>query len=145
MNNLPHSDNESSPAPIRPVWLSVLCILTFIGSGISTVSFLMIYISYEEVLPMMKELGNLFPGMDLIATAGKNFFLTGFILYFLSLMGASFMWRLRKIGFHFYTASQVMIVLLPVVYINDYPAPFFEALITAAFILFYVRFLKLMV
>ncbi|MBE0638032.1 MAG: hypothetical protein IH598_05905 [Bacteroidales bacterium] len=144
MNELKGENGQPSGKQTRPNWLTALCILTFIGSGMSNISFLMIYFSYEEALPLMKEFGSIVPGMELFASAGRNFFLTGFILYFLSLVGASLMWQLRKIGFHFYTASQIMLVLLPVVYIKGFPFPLLEASITAIFILFYSRFLKLM-
>ena len=130
--------------PVRPTLLSVLCVLTFIGSGISSLSFLMVYFSYEEVIPMIQELSEVFPGAEIFAKAGKNFFLTGFILYFLSLFGASLMWQLRKPGFHFYTAAQIMIVLLPVVYIKGFPIPFLEAAVTGIFIVLYAKFLKIM-
>ncbi|HPE34064.1 MAG TPA: hypothetical protein PLI65_04635 [Bacteroidales bacterium] len=128
----------------RPVALTVLCVLTFIGSGFSAISFLMIYFSFEEVQPLMNELSNRLPGMELLANAGKNFFLTGFILYFFSLTGARLMWNLRKTGFHFYTASQIALVLLPFVYLKGFPIPFLDAIITLLFIYLYSRFLKLM-
>lgn len=144
MNETNNLNDQSGGLPHRPTWLSVLCVLTFIGSGISSVSFLMVYISYDEALPMMQEIGSMIPGMDLLATAGKNFFLTGFFLYFFSVMGASLMWRLQKIGFHFYVASQALLIILPVVYIKSFPFPIYEALITAGFVFFYSRFLKLM-
>jgi hypothetical protein len=144
MNEPNNLNDHSEGLPHRPTWLSALCILTFIGSGVSSVSFLMVYLSYEEALPLMQEFGSMFPGMELLATAGKNFFITGFVLYFLSVMGASLMWRLQKIGFHFYVASQILLVILPVIYIKSFPFPIIEAMITAGFIFFYSRFLKLM-
>jgi len=144
MMNDPDINQNQQKNRARPALLSVLCVLTFIGSGISSISFLMVYFSYQEVIPMIHELSEVFPGVELFAKAGKNFFLTGFILYFLSLFGGSMMWQLRKPGFHFYTAAQVMIVLLPVVYIKGFPFPFLEASVTAIFILLYSKFLKIM-
>lgn len=142
--NDPDISQNPNKEPVKPALLSVLCVLTFIGSGISSVSFLMVYFSYQEVIPLIYELSEAFPGVELFAKAGKNFFLTGFILYFLSLFGGLLMWQLRKPGFHFYTAAQIMIVLLPVVYIKGFPFPFLEASVTAIFILLYSRFLKIM-
>jgi len=144
MNESNNLNDPPAGVSLRPTWLSVLCILTFIGSGISSVSFLMVYLSYEEALPMMEEIGSMVPGMELLATAGKNFFLTGFFLYFFSVMGANLMWRLQKIGFHFYVASQALLIFLPVFYIKGFPLPVYEVVITAGFIFFYSRFLKLM-
>ena len=121
----------------RPVLLTILCILTFIGSGSGSVSFLMIFGSYNEVLPLMQDYASTFPAIKQIMEAPKNFFLAGFLFYIFSLTGASLMWKLKKAGFHFYTGAQVMIVLLPVFFIRDFPLPIFDGLIAASFIALY--------
>ena len=123
--------------------LTVLCILSFIGSGIAGISFLTIWASYDEVIPMLAESEQLLPGMEWFAQAGRNFYFTGFILYFFSLFGVSLMWRMRKAGFHFYAGAQVMLALLPIVYIEGFPVSILEWLITTVFIILYARFYRL--
>jgi hypothetical protein len=143
--NQPDENSQQESYPSRPPLLTILCVLSFLGSGISMLSFLMIYISYEEALPVILEFSNLIPGLEYFATAGRGFFLSGFILYLLSVAGVSLMWRMKKAGFHFYTASQLMALFLPVIYIKSFPFQFSEAIITLLFIFFYSRFLKKMV
>ncbi len=120
--------------PKRPILLTILCILSFIGSGLSGVSLFMVYASYEEIAPMLKEMSSGFPGMELLLSAPKSFFLAGAVLNFFSFIGVSLLWRLRKAGFHFYTGAQILILFIPLIYIQDYPLPILDGLIAVLFI-----------
>ncbi len=137
-------ESENRPAPpARPQMLTILCVLSYIGSGFASVAFFSVWSTYHEVMPLLAESETMFPGMELFIKAGRNFYFAGFILYFLSLVGVSLMWRMRKAGFHFYTGAQIMIALLPLVYIEGFPISFFEWMLTAAFIILYARFYRL--
>jgi hypothetical protein len=128
----------------RPDLLTVLCILTFIGSGLAAFSNFFIYLSYDEVQYILEDYGFDFPEFQLILSGGKKFFLAGFILYMISLMGAIRMWKLNKLGFHLYAAAQIFILIQPVVMLRDYPFNFIGMFITAAFIYGYYSQLKFM-
>lgn len=128
----------------RPDLLTVLCILTFIGSGLAAFSNIIIYLSYDEVINIMDEMELNLPEFDLIMSGGTKFFLTGFILYIISLSGAINMWRLRKIGFHLYTGAQIFILLLPLVLIDNYQFSVLSLIITATFIIAYASNLRYM-
>lgn len=128
----------------RPLLLTILCILTFIGSGLSSLAFLIVFLTYSQSYEIIKDLTETYPNLSTLAGAGKNFFLTGFVLNFFSLLGARLMWNLRKAGFHFYTGAQILIVLLPFVFLDDYPFPWGDALISLFFIILYSRFLRIM-
>ena len=111
------------PKP-RPVLLTVLCVLTFIGSGFGIFGNLMAMFAtpfLEFVQPSMFEeafnhLGNN-PGdqfvkqaLDMGLLALDNFLaitLSKFIFYALSLVGAIMMFQMKKIGFYLYIAAQV--------------------------------------
>jgi hypothetical protein len=129
--------------PQRPTLLTVICILSFIGSGLSGITFFMVYVSFEEMAPMLQEISSGIPGMELLARATKNFFLAGAVLYLFSYIGINLMWRMKKVGFHFYTGAQIFILALPIIYIPDFPFPFLDALITALFVVMYARHYKL--
>jgi len=135
--------NNSKQKP-RPELLSVLCILTFIGSGLAVFSNLFIFMSFDEVLTIMEDYELGLPEFEMIMSGGKRFFITGFILYSISLIGAIQMWKLRKIGFHLYTVAQIFILLLPVVFIQAYQFSVISLLLTIAFILAYFSNLKFM-
>ncbi len=128
----------------RPDLLTILCILTFIGSGMAAFSNLFIYLSFDEVMNILGEFEIDFPEFKMIMSGGKKFFLTGFIFYTISLAGAMQMWKLRKIGFHLYTGAQVFILLLPLVLIENFQFSFLSLFVTAAFIIAYASNLKYM-
>lgn len=128
----------------RPDLLTILCILTFIGSGLAAFSFSMITMSYEESMQILESSDFNLPGMELLKNTKFGFFLTGAILYTVSLIGAIQMWKLRKIGFHFYATAQVLLLILPLVYIKSYGFQFFDIILSGAFIFLYYRHLKLM-
>jgi len=140
MNTEPLENNTKK----RTDLLTTLCILTFIGSGLAAFSNLFIYLSFDEVQHIFEDYDFDFPELELIFSGGKTFFMGGFILYMLSLSGAMQMWKLRKIGFHFYTAAQLFILLLPVVMLKSYPFSFVGLFITAAFIYGYYTQMKFM-
>jgi len=128
----------------RPELLTYLCIISFIGSGLAALSNLFIFLSFDEMVNLKDEMTFDLPEFDLMMSGGKRFFLTGFIFYSLSLYGAIYMWKLRKIGFHLYTVAQIFILILPVVMIPTYPFSWLSILVTAAFVLAYGVHLKVM-
>ncbi len=130
--------------PKRPPLLTVLLILTFIGSGMSAFSFLFVTMSYDEVMRIIEDVYSDFPGVELILSAQKNYFTIGFFLYTISLIGAVLMWKRKKIGFHFYTAAQIFLLALPLVTIPGYRFSIMPVLVTVAFILAYATNLKQM-
>jgi len=122
-----------------------LCILSFIGSGMAAISNLFIFLSYDNILSLTEEMNIDFPEFDMMMSGGRRFFITGFIFYSISLLGALRMWKLKKIGFHLYTGAQIFILALPVVFIPAYPFSVLSVLVTAAFIVGYAVHLKFMI
>ncbi|MCD4729524.1 MAG: hypothetical protein K8R74_02910 [Bacteroidales bacterium] len=137
--------NPSQKEPFkRSDLLTVLCVLTFIGSGLAAFSNLFIFLSFEEMLTIVDEYEVEIPGFDMMMSGGRRFFITGFILYTFSWVGALQMWKLRKIGFHLYTGAQLFILILPVAMIVSYQFSIFSLLFTATFIAGYAINLKFM-
>lgn len=132
----------------RPSGLSMICVLTFIGSGISALSSLMVFTGFD-LIPSVPMDARLFPEAqdvkDIVMSAGRWFFLIMAVLYFISFTGATMMWKLKKIGFHCYTFSQMLMFLIPILMIQGYIVPISSVLITSAFIGMYglnLRFMK---
>ena len=139
------SINPSQKEPFkRSDLLTILCVLTFIGSGLASFSNLFIFLSYEDMLTIVDEYEVEIPGFDMMMSGGRRFFITGFILYTFSWVGALQMWKLRKIGFHLYTGAQIFILILPVAMIVSYQFSIFSLLFTAVFIAGYAINLKFM-
>ncbi len=122
------------PQP-RPILLTILCILTFIGSGLGVLGNLMGMFAapfLEFFQPSMfdeifNQLGNN-PGdefarqaMDMALLAIDNFLgitLTKFIFYALSLVGAIMMFQMKKIGFYLYVGAQIGFLFIGPVFLG---------------------------
>lgn len=126
--------------------LKTLCILTFVGSGLGCISYGIIGLMHDffaqntRLIPdeQNREL------ITVMLSAGRPFFAITSLLYAISFAGALWMWRLRKPGFHMYAASQLLLLIIPMAMIKEFPMPGLTILITIAFIWMYSRFLKVM-
>ncbi len=132
------------PGKKRPQLLTFLCILTFIGSGLAFLTYIIVSFSYEEFMSALQEFNRDIPGLEDLKKANHGFFIIGMILYAFSLFGATRMWRLRKSGFHFYTMAQVLLLIQPYVYLKIQGFPVIQFLLTAIFIGLYAVNLKYM-
>ncbi len=128
----------------RPDILTALCILTFIGSGLVAFSYMSVLLSYDMMFQMVDNGEIKLPGIEILFSGGKGYFLLGFILYLVSIWGAVLMFRLKKVGFHLYTAAQLFLLILPLSMLSDYQFSVLELATTLAFIVFYYVHLKYM-
>ncbi len=143
-------ENKISQEEIkRPPQLTLLCILSFIAGGLSIIGNLYIYGFYDELLTLIKE-GNIpqFFGEDVdysfLADISQPYFLWLVLLNASSVIGVFLMWKFNAIGFHVYTLSEILILIVPEIYIPGRPFPFFDILITLVFVLLYFKNLKLL-
>ena len=89
----------------RPTFLSVLCILTFIGSGLAVLMYLLGIFGIGALNNLLGDFGAetadagiLKPIMMLVISAA-------------SIYGAIMMWSLKKMGFYLYVAAQVLLLV----------------------------------
>lgn len=128
----------------RPDLLTVLCVLSFIGSGLSFFSYFMFSLSFDSISTVLTESEIDLPGMDMILNTPISFYYSGTLLFGVSLYGAIKMWNLKKVGFHLYTASQILLIILQTIYLNQYGFPYLSVFITAIYIFLYARNLAYM-
>ena len=147
----------------RPTFLTVLCILTFIGSGWGVLSqlFSLLFTNLVDVSAQTEQLNTMMDNME--SGAGTSFLsgilsssqevmqatmmhaksiaVISLVLSLLSLCGAILMFSLRRIGFYIYTVAQLLLL-----FVVPYFAGFsmivvmgmlFSALFTVVFIIFY--------
>ncbi|MCD4832714.1 MAG: hypothetical protein K8R31_02890 [Bacteroidales bacterium] len=113
----------------RPTFLTVLCILTFIASGLGLLFGLIGLVaagaieSFAQYLPV---------GVD----GGIVKSIITLVLIAASLYGAIQMWKLQKLGFYIYAAANVILLIIGF--------GIFPLIITAAFIVMYYLNLKVM-
>lgn len=118
--------------------------LSFIGSGLAFFTYTLVSMSYEEFMAALAEADIQMPQIELILGASKGFFVSGLFLYGASLLGATLMWRMKKIGFHFYAMSQLLVSIHPWVFLDTGAFPVISLLFSAIFIFLYGLHLKYM-
>lgn len=113
VNNVNVGNVPNAGTPVgseRPTFLTVLCILTFIGSGLAIIGGLL-----STVLSGALELlgGQIPSPFDMLVPETGLF--VGIVLLLAavaSLVGAIKMWKLQKLGFMIYAAAQVVALVL---------------------------------
>ena len=85
-------------------------------------------------LPVPSELQGSY---ELLFSMPRNMFGCMAVLNAVSLAGAILMWRLNKLGFHLYCASQLLMLAVQPVYMGVQYFNLGDAMITLAFIVFY--------
>jgi hypothetical protein len=126
--------------------LKILCIFTFVGSGLGTLSYGFIGTFYNIFITLTpSSLGEEQQEIiRMLLSGGRYFFFTNALLYSLSFTGAFMMYKFKRSGFHYYTISQILILITPLAFINGFQMPGINVLLTALFILAYAGFVKLM-
>ncbi len=148
MENITEQQNAQ---PQRPLLLTVLCILTFTGSGLSAFANLLLFFYYDPIknifesgqLNIIEGTGEM-ESIKILMNITPDFFLFQGILYMISLFGAIMMWRLNKMGFHFYAIAQILLLIIFEFYVSGTPFPLIPLLVTIIFVLLYYRNLRFM-
>ena len=121
----------------RPTFLTVLCILTFIGSGLTALLLLLGLVAAGAASGVLSSI----PGMGDIGGLGTGYFLIVLALALASLYGAIMMWKLKKMGFYLYSGANVIALVVPMIMASG-KFPVFGLVITALFIILYGLNLK---
>lgn len=142
-------EGQAAPKSTRPELLKLLCILTFIGSGLSALSNIMLYSFIDQIRELIAEdpINSMFGAemiISLFLKVNPWFFMIQAVLYSLSFSGALQMWKLRKIGFHLYSIAQILLLIVPKLFIADMPFPAMDLILTGSFIYFYYMNVKFM-
>ncbi len=128
----------------RPVLLTILCILTFIGSGLNLIASFLITIFYNTFQSVAGDLSKTFdlPAMDMILNAKPVFFLVSSFIYAFSALGAIELWKLRKRGFHLYSISQLLLIMMPMYFFKLSVPSIPDVIFSGIFIILYSVNLK---
>lgn len=129
--------NNSSLTTLR-----ILLVLSYIGSGFSMLAYLM----FALLMPQMQQVVAENPGLlpDQFVTAYERlfevprlYFLAIALLNFISLVGITLMWRLRPSGFHCYTLAQLLLLILPLLFLGKGYVGIGDIMFTVLFIALY--------
>jgi len=161
MENNPENQftNDLAPAPARPQFLKVLCILSFIACGFWILVYffgsLTLGLSaekiagfWDKVIESQPQLENVDP-VEFFHAVGK-FCVIGLFANIASLIGVIMMWRLNKIGFFIYAVAEFITYFFGMDVSassekgNSYGSTIFMIILDIAFIAMYAANLKYM-
>lgn len=128
----------------RPTFLTVICILTFIGSGLGVLGGL-IGLLLTGMADSLTSIPGLGAAISNAAIGGVTYTIIGLLLSGASLFGALQMWKLKKMGFFIYLIAQILMLIVPFIFLPSIFAMaglIFNILFTAGFIVMYAVNLK---
>lgn len=130
----------------RPVFLTVLCILSFIAAGFAIIGYIAVIGlmgAATAVSGMASDMGaemNDAMSSAMAATPGVGltwaYIIVGFLTTIVALFGVIKMWKLNKSGFMLYTGATVVSLIMTIVY-SGFGASIVGIVISAAFIVMY--------
>lgn len=142
-NNITPENSNRPPLGL----LKFLTVLSLISGIVAGLSYLFVGLFSNEVKEIatqtLKEDDELKLILSVIG-AGKPFLLSSAVLYLISGTGAYLMFYLHKKGFHLYSISQILLLIVPLVFIKGFPMSFLPVMVTVSFILIYSSYLKWM-
>jgi hypothetical protein len=101
----------------RPTFLTVLCILSFIFSGIGLIGLIILLIGMGAMSSLASaavDAGGTYTGPSIGLTWA--YLIVGFLTTLIGLFGVIKMWKLQKVGFYIYTACVVISIIMGIVY-----------------------------
>jgi hypothetical protein len=118
------STETTAGAAKRPVFLTVLCILSFIAAGFAIIGYIGVITVMGAASAAMGALEGMegMEGMEAITSAGPSagmtwaYIIVGFLTTIVALMGVIKMWKLKKQGFMLYAGASVVSMIMGIVY-----------------------------
>jgi len=119
----------------RPTFLTVLCILTFVGVGISIVTSIISMLTVSAASAMLDtatsmanatgtEMDNVtntaVSAANSLAKNGMIYYILLIVLALVCLVGAVMMWKMKKTGFYIYVVGELAPVILPFIFFGGF-------------------------
>lgn len=117
----------------RPNFLSALCILSFIGSGLGFIGYFLASVFFTKTTELIIEYSN----WHSVESISPLYFTLFMALSAGSLIGAIRIWKFHRDGFYIYTIAQLSMLFLPVLWIGNNSFSVTGAIFTAIFIVGY--------
>lgn len=117
----------------RSSFLTTLCILTYIGSGLAFIANVIFALNYATVVNFVEKTGQT---TSSILPSSTHYYINAIFALF-SLIGAFLMWGRRKKGFYIYSIAQVLISVFPVIILGENGISTFAIIISGLFIFLY--------
>lgn len=117
----------------RPAFLSALCVLTFLGSGLAFFMYFIAALFFKDASEFIIK----YSRWSSTEAISPLYFTLLMALNAISLTGAIRMWKLHRDGFLLYVLSQLIIVFLPMIWIDAQAVSVSNAIFTVIFIVGY--------
>lgn len=122
--------------------LRIVLVLSFIGSGVSFFSYMMMSIAFPTFQAMYNAGSMTFPSemtvfVEQLMETPRSFFVCSALLYAMSLGGLALMWNIRKNGFHMYTLAQLLLLLVTVLFLGRERLALGDIMLTLLFVVYY--------
>ncbi len=143
--------NTGVEAAKRPVFLTVLCILSFVAAGLAILGYITLIglmgaasVAVAGMEGMSNEMG---AAMSEAMSSGPStgmtwaYIIIGFVTVIVSLFGVIKMWKLQKSGFMMYVGATVVSLIMTIVY-SGFAASIMGIVFSALFIVLYGLNLK---
>lgn len=128
-------------------YLHILLVLSMIWAGMSCMSYLLMgvmmpsferyYETHPDLLPEQ-----FYTMMDQLFEVPRTYFIGCGLLYALELLGAALMWGLRRSGFHCYTLSRLLLLLLPLLFLGRGAVALGDIMFALLFVFVYYLLLR---
>ena len=147
------STGGAAEAGKRPVFLTVLCILSFIAAGFAILGYITLIGVATAASAVMGAAGDAMEGMEgmegmsdvmsAAPSAGMTWanIIVGFLATIVGLIGVLKMWKLKKQGFMLYAGATVVSLIMGIIY-SGFGASIVGIVISGAFIAMYYINLK---
>lgn len=98
----------------RPDLLTALCILSFIGSGFAFIAYFIFSLFYSKFSAIIIK----YSSWHSTEAVSSLYFTVLMVFFALSLVGAIRIWKGYRTGLFIYVFAQILILFLPVLWIN---------------------------
>jgi len=122
--------------------LHLLLVLTFITAGLNLISYGGTALLLPQMRQMVDQMPELVPEMartymDMFLSMPRLYFAGAALLYALELLGGVLMWQVKASGFHCYTLSRLLLLLVPLLFLGKDFVQLGDVMFAALFILAY--------
>lgn len=96
----------------RPQFLTVLCILSFVGIGIALIGGVYNLMTFNSTIALMQSTSGFFGGelgnaIDMLIKWGQTVYIINIVASLVCLVGVLMMWGMKKTGFYIYIIGEI--------------------------------------
>ena len=129
--------------------LHVLLVISYIVTGYYLLSYLLMGLTLPYMHEQMEAIVSKFPEefaimIDKVLAIPSWYFLVSALLNVVSVVGLTKMWKVQKSGFHWYTLSKLLLMLMPVLFLDRSYVAIGDMMLAILFIIYYFILLKML-